>query len=65
MAIAVETNLVLVAAGKQPRSPPFMLRRAGQFTTYADEIEQLGKIHSIIREYRRRVLNAELPRFQL
>jgi hypothetical protein len=62
IAIAAETNVALVAAGK-PRSPPFMLRRAGQLTTYADEIEQLGITHSIIREYRRRVLNAELSRY--
>ncbi len=62
IAIAAETNVALVAAGK-PRSPPFMLRRAGQLTTYADEIEQLGITHGIIREYRRRVLNAELPRY--
>jgi hypothetical protein len=62
IAIAAETNVALVAAGK-PRSPPFMLRRAGQLATYADEIEQLGITHSIIREYRRRVLNAELSRY--
>jgi hypothetical protein len=48
MAIASETNLALVARGK-PRSPPFTLRHAGQLTTYADEVEQLGAIHCIVR----------------
>lgn len=62
MAIANGTNLALVARGK-PRSPPFMLRHAGQLTTYADEVEQLGAIHSIVREYRRRIINAELSRY--
>jgi TIR domain len=63
MAIANETNVALVAKGK-PRSPPFMLRRAGQLTTYADDVEQLAVIHSIVREYRRRIVNAELSRYQ-
>jgi hypothetical protein len=61
MAIAHDVNIALIAAGK-PRSPPFMLRRAGQLSTYANEIEQLGVIHNIVREYRRRVVNAELSR---
>jgi TIR domain len=63
MTIASETNLALVARGK-PHSPPFMLRHAGQLITYADEVEQLGAIHSIVREYRRRIINAELSRYQ-
>jgi hypothetical protein len=62
MALVSETELALVARGK-PRSPPFMLRRAGQLTTYEDEVEQLAIVHSITRDYRRRVINAELPRY--
>jgi len=41
-----------------------MLRRAGQLTTHADEVEQLGAIHSIVREYRRRIINVELSHYQ-
>ena len=59
MAIANGSNLELMAAG-DPRSPPFMLRGAGQLTTYRDPIEQLGRIRSIAWGYRRRVINAEL-----
>ena len=62
MALANDTNVALVSKGK-PRSPPFMLRRAGQLSTYADEIEQFGVIHRIVRDYRRRVVNAELSRY--
>lgn len=59
MAIATGANLELMAAG-EPRSPPFMLRGAGQLTTYRDPIEQLGRIRNIAWGYRRRVINAEL-----
>jgi TIR domain len=59
MALVYNVDVALVAKGK-PRSPPFMLRRAGQLSTYSNEIEQLGVIHRIVRQYRRRVLNAEL-----
>jgi hypothetical protein len=59
MAIASGANLAIMAKGKT-RRPPFMLRRAGQLMTYADEVEQLAVIHSIARDYRRRVINAEL-----
>jgi hypothetical protein len=62
MAIANDAHIALVAKGK-PRSLPFMLRLAGQLSTYANEIEHLGVIHSIVREYRRRVVNAELSRY--
>jgi hypothetical protein len=59
MAIAWDVDVALIARGR-PRSPPFMLRRAGQLSTFCNDIEQLGIIHRIVREYRRRVLNAEL-----
>lgn len=62
MALASEANLVLMAKGRT-RRPPFMLRRAGQLTAYADETEQLALIHNLIRGYRRRVINAELNRY--
>lgn len=62
MAIAQDVNIALVAAGKS-RSPPFMLRRAGQLSTYASEVEYFGVIHKIVRDYRRRVVNAELSRY--
>ena len=62
MAIAAETNVALVAKGKL-RSPPFMLRHGGQLLAYEDDIEQLGVIHSLVREYRRRIINTELARY--
>ena len=58
MANAYGVDIALVARGL-PRSPPFMLRRAGQLSTYANDVEQLGVIQRIVRPYRRRVLNAE------
>jgi hypothetical protein len=60
MASAYGVDVALMAKG-QPRSPPFMLRRAGQLYTYLNDVEQLGVIHHIARKYRRRVVNAELP----
>jgi hypothetical protein len=59
MAIVYGVDIALVAEGK-PRSPPFMLRRAGQLSTYSSDVEQLGVIHRIVRQYRRRVLNVEV-----
>jgi hypothetical protein len=59
MALAMNVNLELMAAG-EPRSPPFMLRGAGQLTTYRDVVEQLGKIRRIAWNFRRRVINIEL-----
>jgi len=61
MAMAYDVDIALVANGK-PRSPPFMLRRAGQLSTYCNDVERLGVIHRTVREYRRRVLNAEVLR---
>jgi hypothetical protein len=58
MANIYDVDVALVAKGK-PRSPPFMLRRAGQLSTYSNDVEQLGVIQRIVRQYRRRVLNAE------
>jgi hypothetical protein len=62
MALASGANLALIAKGK-PRSPPFMLRRAGQLMTFEDEVDHFGVLHSIVRDFRRRVINAELARF--
>jgi hypothetical protein len=59
IATVYDVDVALVAKGK-PRSPPFMLRRTGQLSTYDNDIEQLGVIHRIVRQYRRRVLNVEL-----
>lgn len=58
MALAMGTNVELVARGK-PRRPPFMLR-ALQMPTYEDDVERLAVLHRILRPYRRRVINAEL-----
>jgi hypothetical protein len=58
MALAVGTNLELLAAGPQ-RRPPFMLRERNM-PTYADRLHHVGLIHRISRPYRRRVINAEL-----
>lgn len=59
MALAVGGNVKLIARGK-PRSPPFMLRAAGQLTAYADDTMRLGAVHNLLRPYRRRVINTEL-----
>jgi hypothetical protein len=57
--LAVDTNVRLVARGRA-RNPPFMLRGAGQLLGYADEVEQIGVLHKVLRPFRRRVINAEL-----
>jgi hypothetical protein len=59
MGLVAGTNVKLVARGKA-RNPPFMLRAAGQLSGYADEVEQIGVLHKVLRPYRRRVINAEL-----
>lgn len=58
MALAIGTNVELLAAGPQ-RRPPFMLRERNM-PTYNDEVQQIGLIHKISLPYRRRVINAEL-----
>ncbi len=58
MALAVGTNLELLAAG-EPRRPPFMLRERNM-PTYRDKVQQIGLIHKVCLPYRRRVINAEL-----
>jgi hypothetical protein len=59
MGLAAGTNVRLIGRGK-PRNPPFMLRGAGQFETYTDEVEQIGVLHKSLRPYRRRVINSEM-----
>lgn len=61
MALASGVNLIMTVKGRS-RNPPFMLRRGGQLPGFRDEVEQLGVVHKHIREYRRRVLNAEINR---
>jgi hypothetical protein len=63
MALASNASLALMAKGPS-RRPPFMLRRAGQLSTYSNEVEQLAVIHNIVREYRRRIVNTELTRYR-
>jgi hypothetical protein len=58
MALAARRPVALLSRG-EPRSPPFMLR-ALQLVTYGDDIERIGVLHSLVRPYRRRVINAEL-----
>jgi hypothetical protein len=58
MALAVGCNVELLAAGPQ-RRPPFMLRERNM-PTYKDKVAQIGLIHRIARQYRRRIINAEL-----
>jgi len=58
MGLAAGANVELLARG-EPRRPPFMLRSL-QMDAYADDIEQAGVVHRIVRPYRRRVINAEL-----
>lgn len=59
MGLAAGTNVRLVGRGK-PRNPPFMLRAAGQFATYVDEVERVGVLHKCLRPFRRRLINVEL-----
>jgi hypothetical protein len=59
MAIAAGANLELMAAGDS-RSPPFMLRGAGQLTTYGGPVDQLGRVRNIAWNCRRRIINSEL-----
>ncbi len=60
IARGANTRLHLVA--REPRQrPPFMFRDQ-QVWHYADDVDLLGKIHSIVYPYRRRVLNWELSR---
>jgi hypothetical protein len=49
----------LLARGPR-RKPPFLFRDL-QVWFYADDCERLATIHKIVRPYRRRVLNDELP----
>jgi hypothetical protein len=59
MGLAAGTNVKLMSRGTL-RSPPFMLRAAGQLTAYGDNAERLGAVHQLLRPYRRRVINSEL-----
>jgi len=59
MGLAAGTNVRLIGQGR-PRNPPFMLRGAGQFATYADDVEQIGVLHKCLRPFRRRLINVEL-----
>ena len=60
MARAAGVCYEVFAKGPQ-RRPPFMLGRP-QLQAYADDLELLGKVHRVVREYRRRLIDAELPR---
>lgn len=59
MARATGVSYELFARGPQ-RRPPFMLGRP-QLQAYQSEVELLGKIHEVVRAYRRRLIDAELP----
>lgn len=59
MGLVAGTNVKLISRGRA-RNPPFMLRAAGQLLGYADEVEQIGILHKILRPYRRRIINAEI-----
>jgi hypothetical protein len=58
IARGADTPTNLVAYGP-PQRPPFMFRDQ-QVWHYESDIELLGKIHSIVRDYRRRIINYEL-----
>ena len=58
MGLAAGTNVEILAKGKV-RRPPFMLRSL-QLSNYESKVEQLGLINKIARQYRRRIINAEL-----
>ena len=59
MARATGVAYEVFAKGPQ-RRPPFMLGRP-QLQAYADDLDLLGKLHRVVRDYRRRVIDAELP----
>ena len=59
MARAIGVSYELFARGPQ-RRPPFMLGRP-QLQAYETDLELLGKIHRVVRDYRRRLIDAELP----
>lgn len=59
MARASGVSYELFARGPQ-RRPPFMLGRP-QMQAYASDLELLGKVHRVARDYRRRQINAEIP----
>lgn len=59
MARATGVSHELFVKGRQ-RRPPFMLGRP-QLHSYTDELDLLGKVHRVVREYRRRVIDVELP----
>jgi len=60
IAIGAKRPLRLVACGQRGKIP-FMLSNH-QIYNYNDDLEFLGIIHQITFPYRRRVINAELPR---
>jgi len=59
MGLAAGTNVELISQGTR-RSPPFMLRPAGQLEAYEHDLDRIGIVHKIARRYRRRILNPEL-----
>jgi hypothetical protein len=58
IARGANTTLYLIAQGPR-RRPPFMFRDL-QIWYYTEDTELLGKIHTIIHPYRRRIINYEL-----
>ncbi len=58
MARASGVSYELFASGPQ-RRPPFMLGRP-QLQSYGNELDFLGKIHRVVQDYRRRLIDAEL-----
>ena len=58
IALGTGTKLHLIARGPR-KEPPFMFADQ-QVLFYSDDLELLGIIHSIVYNYRRRVLNYEL-----
>jgi hypothetical protein len=56
--LSAGARVELIARGK-PRSPPFMLR-GPQLNAYESDLERIGIVHRIVRNYRRRIINAEL-----
>jgi hypothetical protein len=59
MARAMGVSYELFAKGPK-RRPPFMLGRP-QAEGYADDLDLLGKLHRVVRGYRRRLIDAEIP----
>jgi hypothetical protein len=60
IALGANVKLNLIAKAPRKRPGPFMLRDQ-QVWHYEDDVELLGIAHNLVQQFKRRVINAELP----